>query len=132
MNDVNDNCAGAEVPTQRKEDFPLWLDQQIMLMLGLRAEIMDEFIKTWPTDVIPDETNWLVGSRFTQSLEECENIIAGLKGSLTLHEQDGNHWAVVTLAQGEIESIETTTKEMAAACAVYGALWGLRKGGHKS
>lgn len=133
MNEVNDNCAGAgDSPSREIEDLALWLDLHIPTLLGLRSEVMDDFIKVWPKDVIPDETNFLVGARFSQSIDECMNILDGLNAQLEFFEDDGAHWAEVTLPQGTIETNEAESKEMAAAFAVYAVLYGLRKGGNKS
>lgn len=132
MNDNNDNSAGAGNPTQREEDLALWLDLAIPRLLGLRAEVADDLVKVWPKEVIPDETNFLVGERFSQNLDESINILNGLNATLELNEEDGHHWAVVTMPQGVIETDETTSTEMAGAFAVYAVLWGLRNGEHKS
>ena len=132
MNDNIDNSAGEGNPTQREEDLALWLDLAIPRLLGLRAEVMDEVVKVWPKDVVPDETNFLIGARFSQNLDESRNILDGLNATLELFEEAGNHWAVVTLPQGTIETNETTSPEMAGAFAVYAVLWGLSKGNHKS
>ena len=128
MNEVNDNSAGAgDSPSREIEDLALWLDMTIPTLLGLRAEVMDEFIKVWPKDVVPDETNFLIGARFSQSLDECKNILDGLNAELELFEENGFHWAEVTLPQGVIETNEAQSKEMAAAFAVYAVLYGLRQ-----
>lgn len=127
MNDVNDNSAGAgDSPSREIEDLALWLDLTIPTMLGLRAEVMDDFIKVWPKDVVPDETNFLIGARFSQSIDECVNILDGCKATMELFEDDGAHWAEVTLPQGVIETNEADSKEMAAAFAVYAVLYGMR------
>lgn len=137
MNEMKEvNSAGMGTPHEspsREEDLALFLDLAIPKLLGLRAEVCEDFVKVWPREVeTPDDTNFLIGARFSQNLDESKNILAGLKAQLELHEEGGNHWAVVTLPQGSIETNETTSPEMAAAFAVYAVLWGLRKGANKS
>lgn len=137
MNELKEvNSAGMGNPIDspsREEDLALWLDLAIPKLLGLRAEVCEGFVKVWPREVeTPDDTNFLIGARFTENLDESKNILDGLGAALELHEEGGHHWAVVTLPQGSIETNETTSPEMAAAFAVYAVLWGLRKGGGKS
>ncbi len=106
-------------------ELALYVDTQIMRLLGLRFEIVDDVIKVWPNDVTPDETNWLVGERFSQNLNESLNVLAGLKVEVEFFQVDRWHWATVTFGdEGEIETQEAPTKEMAGAFAVYAALWG--------
>jgi hypothetical protein len=105
-------------------DLGLIVDTQIMRMLGLRFEIVDDIIKVWPNDVTPDETNWLVGERFSRNLDESLNVLAGLKVEAEFFQVDRWHWATVKFGNGdEIETQEATTKEMAGAFAVWVALY---------
>ena len=118
-------------PETAEPGLALYVDTQIMRLLGLRFEIVDDTIKVWPNDVVPDETNWLVGERFTRNLDESMNVLAGLKVGVEFFEEDGWHWVVVSFGdEGELETTEATSKEMAAAFAVYAALYGRQ--GHKS
>jgi hypothetical protein len=132
MNNELNNSAGEENPTQREEDLALWIDHAILMLLGVNAEITDDLIKVWPKGVVPDETNWLAGDRFSQSVDECTNIINGVKGRLVLHEDGGEHWAVVAFPNGTVTTDRASSKEMAAAFAVYAVLYGLRKAADKS
>jgi len=122
--------AGAGNPSPREiEELALAVDTQIMRMLGLRFEIQDDIIKVWGRDVEPDETNWMVGERFSSNLAESMNILDGLKVTVAFHEDDGWHWAVVTFGdEGELETSEAPTKELAGAYAAWAALYG-RSGG---
>ena len=134
MNELN-NVAEAKNPeTGNRSDSPelaLLVDTQIMRLLGLKFEIVDDTIKVWPRDVVPDETNWLVGGRFSSSLEESMNLLEGLKVEVEFFESSGYHWAVVHFGEdGELETEEARSKEMAGAFAAYTALWGRR--GNKS
>lgn len=126
------NSAGDENPHGDSQDLALLIDLMIPQLLGLRAEVMDDFVKVWPNDVVPDETNWLIGARFTQSIDECMNILDGLKAEVTFHEESGLHWVEVVFPEGSITTNECETKEMAAACATYACLYGKRNGKHKS
>lgn len=118
-------------PDGETPDLALLVDTQIMRLLGVRFEIVDDIIKVWPNDVVPDETNWLVGERFSRNLDESMNVLAGLKVEVEFGEEDGYHWAVVSFGdEGELETQETTSKEMAGAFAACAALYGRR--GHKS
>ena len=122
--------AGMENPHAEPDEagLALMLDRAIPIMLGLRAEVMDDFIKVWPKEVEPDETNFLIGARFTQNLDETLNVLAGLGATLELHEEDGCHWASVHINGGEITTTETSSPAMAGAFALYGLLWGLTRG----
>jgi hypothetical protein len=105
----------------------LFVDTQIMKLLGFRFEIADDIIKVWDRDVVPDENNWLVGDRFSQNLDASMNVLNGLKVEVAFHEDQGFHWAIVTFGdEGELETRETESKEMAAAFALYAALYGRR------
>ena len=118
-------------PDGETPDLALLVDTQIMRLLGVRFEIVDDIIKVWPNDVVPDETNWLVGERFSRNLDESMNVLAGLKVEVEFGEEDGYYWAVVSFGdEGELETQETTSKEMAGAFAACAALYGRR--GHKS
>lgn len=132
-----ETVAEAEIPGTGKaapEDhstLALMVDTKIMRLLGLRFEIADDIIKVWGNDVVPDETNWLVGERFSQNLDESLNVLAGLKVSTAFFEEAGHHWAVVTFGdEGELETAEAPTKELAGAFAAFAALYG--RSGHKS
>jgi len=112
-------------PDGETPDLALLVDTQIMRLLGVRFEIADDIIKVWPNDVVPDETNWLVGERFSRNLDESLNVLAGLKVEVEFGEEDGYHWAVVIFGdEGELETQETTSKEMAGAFAACAALYG--------
>lgn len=112
-------------PDGETPDLALLVDTQIMRLLGVRFEIVDDIIKVWPNDVVPDETNWLVGERFSRNLDESLNVLAGLKVEVEFGEEDGHHWAVVIFGdEGELETQETTSKEMAGAFAACAALYG--------
>jgi hypothetical protein len=111
-------------PNGKPQDLALQLDAAIPQMLGFRCEVVDDYVTVWPKDVVPDDTNWLVGDRFTQSLPECMNILDGLKAEVTFHEEAGFHWVELTFPEGSITTSECDTKEMAAAYATYAALFG--------
>lgn len=130
-----DTVAERKIPesgnVSESSELALYVDTQIMRLLGLRFEIVDDVIKVWPNDVTPDETNWLVGDRFTSNLAESMNVLEGLKVGVEFFEEDGWHWAVVTFGdEGELETTEARSKEMAGAFAVYAALYGRQT--HKS
>jgi hypothetical protein len=130
----SDNVAEEKNPgtgNSPEADLGLLVDTQIMRLLGLRFEIADDIIKVWPRDVAPDETNWLVGERFSQNLDESLNVLAGLKVGVEFFEEAGFHWAVVSFGdEGELETQEASSKAMAGAFATYAALYG--RSGHKS
>jgi hypothetical protein len=130
MNVVSD--AGRDTsPTdpESPEALGLVVDTQIMRLLGLRFEIQDDIIKVWPRDVVPDETNWLVGTRFSLSLAESMNVLDGLGVTVEFFEEDGWHWADVIFGEeGELQTQEAPTKELAGAFACCAALYG-RSGG---
>lgn len=130
-----DNVAEAKNPgtgnAPEKDNLALYVDTQIMRMLGLRFEVTDGIIKVWPADVVPDETNWLVGERFSQNLDASLDIIAALKVEVEFFESAGYHWAIVRFGEeGELETQEAPSKTMAGAFAAFSALYGRR--GHKS
>lgn len=132
MNQI-DNVAGEKAPDGKEvsgvetPEACLFVDTQIMKLLGLRFEIVDDIIKVWERDVVPDETNWLVGDRFSQNLDASMNVLTGLKVDVEFFEEQGFHWAVVTFGdEGELETREANTKEMAGAFALYAALFGRR------
>lgn len=130
MKEEQENVTARETsPTGDDPAFALMVDTQIMRLLGLRFEIQDGFIKVWPNDVVPDDTNWLVGERFTLNIDESMNVLAGLKVEVEFFEEEGMHWATVTFPdEGELQTQEVHSKEMAAACATFCALYG-RSGG---
>ena len=111
------------------ESLGLAVDTQIMRLLGLRFEIQDDIIKVWERDVVPDESNWLVGERFSLNLAESMNVLDGLKVQVEFFEDRGWHWARVVFGdEGELETQEAPTKELAGAYACCAALYG-RSGG---
>lgn len=113
------------IPT---EELALAVDTQIMRFLGVRFEIQDDIVKVWPRDVVPDETNWLVGERFSRNLSESMNVLDGLKVKVEFFQEDGWHWAQVTFAdESEFQTEEAPTKELAGAYACCFALWGLSR-----
>lgn len=116
---------GPETP----EALGLLVDTQIMRLLGLRFEIQDNIIKVWARDVVPDDTNWMVGERFSLNLAESMNILDGLKVKVEFFEDAGWHWADVIFGdEGELQTQEAPTKELAGAYAACAALYG-RSGG---
>lgn len=119
---------GNETPHGKLSDLALQLDCAIPRLLGLRCEVVDHYVKVWPNDVVPDDTNWLVGERFTQNIDECMNILEGLKAEVTFFEEANCHWAEVVFPEGSITTTECESKEMAAAFATYAALFGKRHG----
>ena len=130
MNQI-DNVAERKTPDGETPDLAMMVDTQIMRILGFRFEVVDDIIKVWPKDVVPDETNWLVGDRFSQNLDESLNVLAGLKVGVEFFNEGPYHWAVVTFGdEGELETQETYSKEMAGAFAAFAALYG--RSGHKS
>lgn len=131
MNEFKEE-AGNEKPDGESKDVALQLDCMIPRLLGLRCEVMDDYVKVWPNDVIPDETNWLVGERFTQNVDECLNILEGLKADVSFHEEAGMHWVELVFPEGTITTDECDSKAMAAAFATYAALYGKRHGSTKS
>lgn len=124
------NEAGAGKPSDAEvEELCLAVDTRIMRLLGLRYEIQDDIIKVWERDVVPDETNWMFGERFSRNLAESMNVLDGLKVTVEFFEEDGWHWADVIFGEeGELQTAEAPTKELAAAFACAAALWG-RSGG---
>jgi hypothetical protein len=127
----SDIVAEQENPGGETPDMALLVDTQIMRLLGVRFEIADDIIKVWPNDVVPDETNWLVGERFSRNLDESLNVLAGLKVEIEFFNEGPYHWAVVSFGdEGELETQETYSKEMAGAFAACAALYGRQ--GHKS
>ena len=124
--------AGREnAPTnpESPEALGMLVDTQIMRLLGLRFEIQDDIIKVWSRDVVPDETNWLVGERFSRNLAESMNVLEGLAVTVEFFEEDGWHWADVTFGdEGWLQTAEAPTKELAGAFAACAALYG-RSGG---
>lgn len=130
MNQI-DNVAERKNPDGENPNLAMLVDTQIMRLLGVRFEIVDDIIKVWPNDVVPDETNWLVGERFSQNLDESLNVLAGLKVGVEFFNEGEYHWAVITFGdEGELETQETHSKEMAGAFAAFAALYG--RSGHKS
>lgn len=125
---VNKEETGNGNPHGESQDLALRLDCMIPQLLGLRCEVTDGYVKVWPNDVVPDETNWLVGDRFSQSIPECMNILEGLKAEVVFHEDAGMHWVELLFPEGAIETDECETKELALAYATYGALYGKRLG----
>jgi hypothetical protein len=123
--------AAAGFPTPREvEELALTVDAQIMKLLGLRFEIQDDIIKVWAPEVeTPDETNWMFGERFSSNLAESMNVLDGLKVEVEFFEEDGWHWARVVFGdEGELETAEAPSKELAGAFACCAALFG-RSGG---
>lgn len=127
MNEIKEETGNGN-PNGNQKDLALQLDCMIPRLLGLRCEVMDDYVKVWPNDVIPDETNWLVGERFTQNVNECMNILEGLGAEVSFHQEAGMHWVELVFPEGTITTDECDTKEMAAAFATYGALYGKRHG----
>lgn len=124
-----DEGAGREIPSLAQEpDSELLVDVAIMKLLGFRFEVMDDFIKTWPNEVsVPDETNWLIGPRFSRSTDESLELLKSLKTDVELFKQDANHWAEIELSNGKsllrIKTTVTTSPSMAAALALWSALY---------
>lgn len=113
-------------PTENPE-MELFLDSEIFRMLGLRFEIQADIVKLWERDVVPDETNWLIGTRFTQSVPECVRMIEHLGCTMTFGTEQDWHWAVVHLGdEAEIETDEFREQRIAAAAAVYLLLLGMK------
>jgi hypothetical protein len=126
-----ENCAEAgDSPKDLSEsELGLLLDHGIIHMLGLRCEIMDDFIKVWPREVeIPDETNFLIGARFTQNLAETRNVLDGMHATLEVREEEGGFVGVISAdGKGELTTSPAATPELAGAFGVYGLLWAVRK-----
>lgn len=114
--------------------FALALDLAIPLALGLRAEVMDDCIKLWPNEVaVPDETNFLIGDRFSQSLEATRHVLDGFGAYLEVRKHNDQFIGVITSGDsGELTSPPSETAELAGATVMYALLWALRKGKHKS
>lgn len=130
--DQVENDAGAEVPADGEtpqDDLALTLDLGIPMMLGLRAEVTDGLVKVWPREVLtPDETNFLIGARFSENLDETRNVLDGLGAKVEIR-SDAEGFVGVITAQGSGELITTAveTPELAGACGLYALLWALRR-----
>lgn len=123
--------AGAGKPSPEEvAEIALMVDTQIMRLLGLRFEIQDDIIKVWgPEVIVPDETNWMFGERFSINLAESMNVLGGLKVEVEFFEEGGWHWADVTFGdEGCLQTAEAPTKELAGAFACCAALYGRRGG----
>ena len=108
--------------------FALALDHAIPLALGLRAEVMDDCVKVWPREVqTPDETNFLIGARFTQNLDETRNILDGLGATLAIEDHADHFVAVITSGDsGELRT-RGDRAALAAAFGLYALLTALRR-----
>jgi hypothetical protein len=122
-----DTEAGKPSPEEVTE-LALVVDTQIMKMLGLRFEIQDDIIKVWERDVVPDETNWMFGERFSASLAASAELLEPFKVEVEFFEEDGWHWADVTFGdESYLQTAEAPTKELAGAFAACAVLFGHQK-----
>lgn len=132
MNEEQDVETGRENPPGTEASDPeLVVDVAIMTLMGFRFEVMDDFIKTWPKDIsVPDETNWLIGPRFSRSTDESLSLLESLKVDVELFEEDAEHWAEIEITNGEnnlrIRTAMTSSPSMAAALALWSALYVFR------
>jgi hypothetical protein len=111
--------------TRREE--ALMVDAAIMQMLNLRFEVADDIIKVWPREIeIPDDTNWLTGPRFTQSVVACQDLFEALKVETEALETDGEHFVRVTFPNHggfKLDGSKTYCLEMAQAIALMSTLY---------